>query len=91
MDIGAGTGIISLQLAQRCHANTIDAIEVDPDAFEQCVENFEASNWGDQLFCFHADLQEFTSSFEVELEEDGFGEKYELIISNPPFYTDQYI
>lgn len=81
LDIGAGTGIISLQLAQRSFAETIEAIEIDEDAFEQSVENFEASPWGDRLFCYHASAQEFAS--EVE-------EEYDLIISNPPFYSDDY-
>lgn len=79
LDIGAGTGLIALQMAQRSYAETIDAIELDNDAYEQCVENFEASQWADRLFCYHASLQEFAE----ELEET-----YDLIISNPPFYTE---
>lgn len=81
LDIGAGTGILSLMLAQRSNAKQIDAIEIDEDAYEQCVENFEASPWSDKLFCFHAGLDEF-----VDEPED----EYDLIISNPPFYTDDY-
>ena len=81
LDIGAGTGILSLMLAQRSNAEQIDAIEIDEDAYEQCVENFEASPWSDKLFCFHAGLDEF-----VDEPED----EYDLIISNPPFYTDDY-
>lgn len=81
LDIGAGTGILSLMLAQRSNAEQIDAIEIDEDAYEQCVENFEASPWGDKLFCFHAGLDEF-----VDEPED----EYDLIISNLPFYTDDY-
>ncbi len=81
LDIGAGTGILSIMLAQRSNAEQIDAIEIDEDAYEQCVENFEASPWGDKLFCFHAGLDEF-----VDEPED----EYDLIISNPPFYTDDY-
>ena len=42
LDVGAGTGLIALQLAQRSTAETIDAVELDDNAFEQCVENFEA-------------------------------------------------
>lgn len=86
LDIGAGTGILSLMIAQRSNAapnnvGIIDAIEIDEDAYEQCVENFEASPWSDKLFCFHAGLDEF-----VDEPED----EYDLIISNPPFYTDDY-
>ena len=81
LDIGAGTGILSLMLAQRSNAEQIDAIEIDEDAYEQCVENFEASPWDDKLFCFHAGLDEF-----VDEPED----EYDLIISNPPFYTDDF-
>tara|TARA_B110000211_G_C13877848_1_gene463809 strand:- start:27 stop:731 length:705 start_codon:yes stop_codon:yes gene_type:complete len=81
LDIGAGTGILSLQLAQRCQAETLEAIEIDEDAFEQCVGNFENSPWGDRLFCFHASAQECAAEME---------EEYDLIISNPPFYSDEY-
>lgn len=81
LDIGAGTGILSLMLAQRSNAEQIDALEIDEDAYEQCVENFEASPWADRLFCFHAGLDEF-----IEEPE----EQYDLIISNPPFYSEDY-
>lgn len=79
LDIGSGTGLISLMLAQRSTAETIDAIEIDTDAYEQCVENFEASPWGDRLFCYHAGWDEFTAEIEDE---------YDLIVSNPPFYSE---
>ena len=81
LDIGAGTGIIALMLAQRTHAEQIDALEIDEEAYEQAVENFENSPWGDRLFCFHAGLDEF-----IEEPED----EYDLIVSNPPFYSENY-
>lgn len=81
LDIGAGTGILSLMLAQRSNAEQIDAIEIDENAFEECVENFENSPWSDRLFCFHAGLDEF-----MEEPEDN----YDLIVSNPPFYSENY-
>lgn len=79
LDIGSGTGLIALQMAQASSAEVIDAVEIEPNAYVQCVENFEQSDWGDRLFCYHASLQEF-----VEEMQD---EEYEFIISNPPFYT----
>ena len=81
LDIGTGTGIIALMLAQRSSANQIDALEIDEDAFEQATDNFENSPWSDRLFCFHAGLDEF-----VEEPED----EYDLIVSNPPFYSEDY-
>ncbi len=79
LDIGAGTGLIALMLAQRCSAETIDALEIDDAAYEQCVDNFEASPWSDRLFCYHAGLDEFSK--EVD-------DTYGLIVSNPPFYSE---
>ena len=81
LDIGTGTGIIALMLAQRSDAQQIDALEIDENAYEQAVDNFESSPWGDRLFCFHAGLDEF-----VEEPED----EYDLIVSNPPFYVEDY-
>ena len=81
LDIGTGTGIIALMLAQRSSAQQIDALEIDDDAYEQSVDNFENSPWSDRLFCYHAALDEF-----IEDPED----EYDLIVSNPPFYTDDF-
>lgn len=80
LDVGSGTGILALQLAQRSTAETIDAVEIDPEAFEECVTNFENSPWGDRLFCYHASFTEFYSEMD---------EKYDLIISNPPYFSEQ--
>ena len=84
LDVGSGTGVIALMLAQRSNAMTIDAVEIDENAYEQTVENFEKSDWGDRLFCYNASFQEFAT--EMQEEE----ETYELIVSNPPFYTDEF-
>ncbi|GAL00120.1 tRNA (adenine37-N(6))-methyltransferase TrmN6 [Nonlabens ulvanivorans] len=46
LDIGAGTGVISLMMAQRFHSAQIEAVELDEDAFEQAATNFENSPWG---------------------------------------------
>ncbi|MEB8327912.1 methyltransferase [Flavobacteriaceae bacterium KMM 6897] len=80
LDIGTGTGLIALMMAQRSDAEMIDAIEIDGEAYEQSVENFEGSPWADRLYCYHAGLDEFVA----ELDE-----KYDLIISNPPFYSEE--
>ena len=81
LDIGTGTGIIALMLAQRSTAQQIDALEIDEQAYEQATDNFENSPWNDRLFCFHAGLDEF-----MEEPED----EYDLIVSNPPFYAEDY-
>jgi tRNA1Val (adenine37-N6)-methyltransferase len=81
LDIGTGTGLIALQMAQRSNCQEIDAVEIEANAFEQAVENFENSSWGDRLFCYHASLEEFAKEFD---------ETYDLIISNPPFYNTTY-
>ena len=85
LDIGTGTGIISLMLAQRSSAITIDGVEIDTSAYMQTVDNFENSDWSDRLYCYNASFQKFA--------DDTYNEKetYDLIVSNPPFYTEDYI
>lgn len=84
LDIGSGTGVIGLMLAQRSDAMTIDAVEVDENAYEQTVSNFEESDWGDRLYCYNSTFQNFAD--EIAEEE----ETYDLIVTNPPFYTDEF-
>lgn len=81
LDIGTGSGLIALQMAQRSDAELIDALEIETNAFEQAVENFENSDWSNRLFCYHASLQEFREEID---------EKYDLIISNPPYFNDSF-
>ncbi|MBB1148572.1 MULTISPECIES: methyltransferase [unclassified Myroides] len=81
LDIGTGTGLIALMLAQRTNAEQIDGVEIDADAHEQATDNFENSPWGDRLFCYHAGLEDFAN---------GMDETYDLIVSNPPFYSEDY-
>jgi len=79
LDIGTGTGVIALMLAQRCDAQTIDALELDDAAYEQATENFEHSPWGDRLFCYHAHLYEFATEMD---------DTYDIVVCNPPFFEN---
>ena len=81
LDVGSGTGVLSLMIAQRSYAENIEALEIDADAYEQCSENFENSPWADRLFCYHASLLEFVEEID---------DKFDLIICNPPFYSEDY-
>ncbi|MFI5164605.1 MAG: tRNA1(Val) (adenine(37)-N6)-methyltransferase [Bacteroidia bacterium] len=75
LDIGTGTGIIALMLAQRSAA-AIDAIDISRDACAQAEENFSESKWSKRLKVHNTSLQDFSSR-----------KKYDLIISNPPYFT----
>jgi len=79
LDIGTGTGVIALMLAQRCDGQTIDALELDDAAYEQATDNFEDSPWGDRLFCYHAHLYEFVTEMD---------DTYDLLVCNPPFFEN---
>lgn len=77
LDIGCGTGLLSLMLAQMTTAK-IDAVEIDENAFIQAKENVKLTKWKEQIKIHHGSIVEYTSH-----------KKYELIICNPPFYEDQ--
>src|SRR4051812_45866820 len=80
LDIGTGTGLIALMLAQKTAA-IIDGIDIDFNAFAQANENVEHSNWKNRINIFHNSLQKFSSNCEHQ---------YDLIVSNPPFFSDAY-
>ena len=77
LDVGTGTGLIALQLAQRNASLRVSAVEIDADAARQAAENVARSPWGDRIEVICADFKDFQSS-------DGF----DLIVSNPPYFVD---
>ncbi|HAA17064.1 MAG TPA: methyltransferase [Cytophagales bacterium] len=77
LDIGTGTGLLSLMLAQRYHA-PIDAVELDEAAAQQASQNFRLSPWSSNLHLHQGAIQEFTPST-----------SYDLIVTNPPFFGNQ--
>jgi tRNA1Val (adenine37-N6)-methyltransferase len=79
LDIGTGTGLLSLMIAQKTNA-LIDTIEIDKDAFEQAKENIALSPWQNRITIFNSDVQQFDFSYH-----------YDIIISNPPFYENELL
>jgi tRNA1Val (adenine37-N6)-methyltransferase len=77
LDIGTGTGLLALMLAQRSESALIDAVEYDPTAAEQAKENVSNSPWSGQITVRSSDIRNFESP-----------EKYDLIICNPPFFDN---
>lgn len=77
LDVGSGTGVLSLMVAQGNPFIHIDAIELDEGAYMDSKENFSASNWSDRLNVLNANFLTFDTPA-----------KYDLIFSNPPFYKD---
>ena len=80
LDIGTGTGVVALMIAQRISHQEgvfIDAIDIDLPSIEEASHNFEISPWRDSLRAVHTPLQEFYPD-----------ERYDLIVSNPPYFVD---
>lgn len=77
LDIGCGTGLLALMLAQRHPEARIDAVEIEANAFAQAGENISASPWTERIKIHHLPIQSFSPQ-----------DPYELIVANPPFYPD---
>ena len=77
LDVGTGSGIIPMILSQK-NANSVDAVELDADSYEEAKLNFSISVWSDKLNVFNKDVRIFA---------DEVNKKYDLIVSNPPYYA----
>lgn len=77
LDIGAGSGLIALMLAQRYEACRVRAVDVDADACKQAWLNARESKWSERIEIEQADIRFFDSE-----------RKYDLIVCNPPFYEN---
>jgi tRNA1Val (adenine37-N6)-methyltransferase len=77
LDIGTGTGILSLMMAQRTHSSKITAVEIDENAYLQAVENKSVSKWSHRICVKNLAIQEISNN-----------QKYEFIISNPPYFNN---
>ena len=75
LDIGTGTGLIAIILAQRSKTAFIDAVEIEKEAYNQTKENIKNCNWSNRISAHNTSIQNFKSTT-----------KYDLIISNPPFF-----
>ncbi len=86
LDIGTGSGILTLMLAQRCQLQPdliIDAIELDDAAADVAAENFRQSNWHAKIRLIKGDILTYPASADHPSDR-----RYSLIISNPPFFVD---
>jgi len=77
LDIGTGTGLLSLLLAQANNNATITAVEIEEAAATEAVSNFKSSPWADQLNLVHDAIQDYSNHANTV---------YDIIITNPPFY-----
>jgi tRNA1Val (adenine37-N6)-methyltransferase len=80
LDLGAGTGVLSLMLAQKNQKLQIDAVEIDANVANECDLNFQNSKWKKKLKCITADYLQFP-----------FKKKYDLIFSNPPYHFENIL
>jgi tRNA1Val (adenine37-N6)-methyltransferase len=80
LDIGTGTGIISLMMAQKSQAQ-IDAIDIEESSYQQTSENVSHSPWPDRIHVHCVSLQDYVKQCT---------KKYNIIITNPPYFVDSY-
>lgn len=80
LDIGTGTGVIALMLAQRFRNTSIETVEIDIQAAETSRMNFRESQFSARLKAYHSSFQDFSESYPDK--------QYELIVSNPPFFSN---
>lgn len=80
LDIGSGTGVIALMLAQRNPQAYIDAVEADPQSAWQTRENFENAPWANRMTVYSQTFQDFAA-------ERNYAQ-YDLIVSNPPYFSN---
>lgn len=78
LDVGAGTGLIALMMAQRFPSAKISAVEIDHLAAEEAKANFYSSPWSDRLSLWEVDFNNFPKN----------NTQFDLIVSNPPFFTN---
>jgi tRNA1Val (adenine37-N6)-methyltransferase len=78
LDVGCGTGLIALMLAQRTKYVAVDALEIDPSSARQAEENFQNSPWKERIHCIQSSFQDYSSQCKS---------RYDLIICNPPFFS----
>jgi tRNA1Val (adenine37-N6)-methyltransferase len=79
LDIGTGTGLIALMLAQRSGAAKVDGVEIESHNAEQAIENVNESPWKNKISIHHSAIQNFHPE-----------KQYDLIISNPPYFQNSY-
>ena len=84
LDVGTGSGLIALMLAQRCPTARIDAIDIDAAAVAQAKENFEQSAFSHQLSAFCSSLQDWQTNDQRLTTND----QYDLVVSNPPYFQN---
>jgi tRNA1Val (adenine37-N6)-methyltransferase len=77
LDIGTGTGLIAIMMAQRNNAANIDAVEIDRMAYEQAIENVNNCRWKEKISVIHDEFQHFAETTQ---------KRYDLIVSNPPYF-----
>ncbi|MBV6438668.1 MAG: tRNA1(Val) (adenine(37)-N6)-methyltransferase [Saprospiraceae bacterium] len=82
LDIGTGTGLVALMLAQRTAASAITAVEIHPDSAALARRNFAASPWADRLEAVESSVQEFAQRS---------GQQFDLIVSNPPYFSETVV